>query len=192
MKLVVVAFAALPVTAQVFEMGMLAGVSRIGNRDIGTLSLRDTTRLSLKDGFRIGFRMTFNKGKFLGQELGYAYNRTAVRVAGNPPTDYGTAIHQGFYNGLLYATKEGIRVRPFAAAGGHFSNFIIPGSSVQYGGGSTKFGFNYGGGIKVRVTQSVGFRLDFRQYVTGKPFDFPGQSGLLRQTEVSAGVSLML
>jgi hypothetical protein len=45
------------------------------------------------------------------------------------------AIHQGFYNYLVYATKEGFRVRPFATGGGHFSNFVPPGVSVTQGGG---------------------------------------------------------
>src|SRR5947209_13622212 len=41
------------------------------------------------------------------------------------------------------------------------------------GGGSTKFGYNYGAGVKVRVLEIFGVRVDYRQYATPKPFDFP-------------------
>jgi hypothetical protein len=34
----------------------------------------------------------------------------------------------------------------------------------------------------------LGLRLDVRQYVNGMPFNLPAASGLLRQTEVSAGI----
>ena len=79
------------------------------------------------------------------------------------------AIHQGFYNMLVYATPEGSRFRPFATGGGHFSNFVPP-CSAQYGQGSNKFGVNYGGGLKVRVSDKFLVRADYRQYLTGKPF----------------------
>ena len=102
------------------------------------------------------------------------------------------AIHQGFYNFLLYATKEGSRVRPFGTGGVHFSNFVPPGSSAGQGGGNTKFGVNYGAGIKVRLTSMFGLRFDFRQYATGKPFGLPQANGWLRQNEISASFGLML
>ena len=79
----------------------------------------------------------------------------------------------GFYNLLAYATPEGTRIRPFVTGGGHFSNFVPPGSSASYGQGSTKFGVNYGGGVKARISEKYQVRVDFRQYVTGKPFGGP-------------------
>jgi opacity protein-like surface antigen len=180
--------------AQVAEFSVSGGQSRLRNNGIGTLSTTGGTKddVQLRDGFRLGFRLTLNNWRFFGHEFGYGYNRTQFRIAGSPPQDYGTAIHQGFYDFLVYAAPEGKRVRPFAAGGGQFSNFIFPGGSVSQGGGSTKFGFNYGGGIKARVSQMFMIRLDLRQYQSGKPFGFPLAAGLLRQTEVSAGVAFVL
>jgi hypothetical protein len=43
-------------------------------------------------------------------------------------------------------------VRPFAAGGGHFQLPVARTVGLQ-GGGSMKFGFNYGGGVKVKVTE---------------------------------------
>lgn len=134
--------------------------------------------------------MTINQWAHFGHEVGYGYNRTTWELASG--TSAGSAIHQGFYNFLAYATPEGSRVRPFAAAGPHFSNYIFPGLSVTQGGGSNKVGVNYGGGIKVRVSPKYLIRLDVRQYLQGKPYDFPGQSGRLTLLEVSAGFSIHL
>lgn len=186
-------FLAMALSAQVAEFSVSGGASRLSNRDIGSLSTSGSSGdLELGDGFRLGFRLTLNNWKFFGHEIGYAYNRTKLRLTTPPVEEVGTAIHQGIYNFLVYGTPEGTVVRPFAAGGGHFSNYQWPGQSVTQGGGSTKFGFNYGGGVKVRLGPLYMIRLDFRQYVQGKPFDLPRQSGLLRLNEVSVGFGIGL
>lgn len=178
------------VRAQPFEAGFQVGASRINSADIGSLEQADENRIRLSNGFRFGGRMTINQWLFFGHEIGYAYNRTSWRPASG--NSAGSAIHQGFYNILAYATPEGSRIRPFAAAGPHFSNFIFPGLSVSQGGGSNKVGVNYGGGVKMRVSPKYLIRFDVRQYLQGKPFDFPGQSGRLTLLEISAGFSIHL
>jgi opacity protein-like surface antigen len=180
----------LPAVGQVAEFSVHGGKSLIPDGEIGS-------GYSLGDGFRFGFRTTLNNWMFFGHEFGYAYNRTKLLINDQPLTDNqgnemsGMAIHQGFYNFLAYATPEGSRVRPFGTGGVHFSNFVPPGASVSQGGGQTKYGFNYGGGIKFRILERYGVRLDFRQYVTGKPFDL-GSSGKLKQNEISVGFGLFL
>ncbi|MBM3797569.1 MAG: porin family protein [Acidobacteria bacterium] len=175
--------------AQPFEAGLFGGVSRINRSDIGSFSVGDVTRISLKDGWCFGGRMTFNSWPYFGHEVGYKYNRTQWQLSeGN----FGSAIHQGFYNFLASATPEGSRVRPFATGGAHFTNFIFPGQSVTQGGGSNKVGVNYGGGIKVKVSPKYMIRLDMRQYIQGKPYDLPNQSGRLTLLEISAGFSFHL
>jgi hypothetical protein len=184
MRTIFLIFAALAsVAAQSFEVGAGGGVHRLTSNDLGSAGRTD--RYVLNDGWRFGFRMAFNSWRFMGNETGYGYNRTSIK-AGNQSLG-GMAIHQGFYNFLLYGLPDGSPVRPFATGGVHFSNFVPPGSSASYGQGSTKFGVNYGGGIKVKLNHMLGIRFDVRQYLQGKPFDLPGQSGKLRLTEVSAG-----
>ncbi|MEZ5403618.1 MAG: outer membrane beta-barrel protein [Bryobacteraceae bacterium] len=177
---------------QVFEVGPHGGVSRLSGRDIGTYTVGGAEPVTLENGWRFGFRMTLNNWAHFGHEMGYAYNRTTFRINSDPVQEAGTAIHQGIYNFLAYATPEGSRVRPFAAGGGHFSNFIFPGLSVTQGGGSNKIGYNYGGGVKIRVSPQWLIRFDVRQYVTGKPFDLPGQSGAIKQLEASIGFSFVM
>jgi opacity protein-like surface antigen len=185
--------------AQSGELWFDAGESILSNRDLGTpfVSGGRPSDVQLDNGFRFGFRFGFNSGGHIGHEIQYAYNRTHFidntgAILG--VNSAGMAIHQGGYNFLYYATKEGSRIRPFGTGGVHFSNFVPPGASATSGGGSTKFGFNYGAGVKVKISSLFGIRFDLRQYQTGKP-DFGGllnnQSGLLRQTEVSAGFGLL-
>ncbi len=190
-QLIVGIAAAAALSAQSFEVGFGGGVSRLNGKELGTLGVGDPTKLALKDGWRFGFRMAFNTWRWAGQESGYGYNRTQLHIPGTTE-QAGMAIHQGFYNLLLYAAPEGSRIRPFVAGGGHFSNFVPPGSSAQFGGGSTKFGVNYGAGVKARLTDKFGIRFDVREYLQGKPFDLPNQTGKIRLMEVSAGFYLWM
>lgn len=172
---------------QSFEGAVSVGASRVGNGEIGSASGASVT---LDSGARVAFRLTLNTGRFTGWELGYAYNRTSLGVTGSG--SQGMAIHQGFGDYLLYALPEGSKVRPFVAGGVNFSNFVPPGASAQYGQGETKFGINYGAGIKYRVNERWQVRFDVRQFNTGKPFGLPGASGRFLQNEVSLGIGYTL
>jgi opacity protein-like surface antigen len=182
----------LTANAQVAEFNVSGGVSNLSNNEIGSVPSQQGGNFtySLDDGWRLAFRIGLNSWTFFGQEFGYAYNRTHLLLEGQDQG--GMAIHQGFYNLLAYATPEGTRIRPFVTGGGHFSNFVQPGASAQYGQGSTKFGVNYGGGIKARISEKYQVRVDFRQYLQGKPFDIPGASGSLRLNEISVGFGFVL
>ena len=200
---------------QLFEVWFNGGESLMSNKGLGTFNVdangapvagatKDDVQLG--DGFRFSFRMTLNNESHFGHEFQYAYSRTTLDVPAQPGTvgtvlspgiaptpasSQGMAIHQGGYNFLLYATHEGTRIRPFATGGVGFSNYVPPGSSAASGGGYNKFGVNYGGGVKVRITSLFGVRLDVRQYTTPKPFSLPLAQGWLRQTEISAGFGVL-
>src|SRR5689334_18616256 len=177
---------------QLFEVWFNGGQSLLSNKGLGSFAPPEQggtkNDFQLEDGFRFSFRMTLNNESHFGHEVQYAYSRTKLNSGG---VEQGMAIHQGGYNFLLYATHEGARVRPFATGGVMFANYVPPGSSATSGGGDNKFGFNYGGGVKVRLTSLFGVRLDVRQYTTPKPFDLPLREGWLRQTEISAGFGVM-
>jgi opacity protein-like surface antigen len=148
--------------------------------------------LQLTDGFRFGFRFGFNVKSHLGGEVGYAYSRTHLRYNDvQPAVEQGMAIHQGTFNAMAYGTREEARFRPFVTGGVGFANYVPPGASATSGGGSTKLGFNYGAGVKMKITGFWGARVDVRQYVTPIPFGLALASGWVHQTEVSAGVGVM-
>jgi opacity protein-like surface antigen len=179
--------------AQSGELWFDAGQSLISNGGLGTDQVfgGSPNDVELTNGFRFGFRFGINTGGHFGHEIQYAYSRTQLKYNDQGGVEQGMAIHQGGYNFLAYATPEGSRIRPFGTGGVGFSNYVPPGSSATSGGGSTKFGFSYGGGVKVRVTDLWAVRFDLRQYTTPKPFDLPLKSGWIRQTEVSAGIGIM-
>jgi hypothetical protein len=197
--------------AQSFEASVGGGQTTIPdkNRAIGTATADPASgTFSLKDGFRLVFRMAINTGRFTGHEFGYAYSRTSldspattltttISLPGQPPTVtpvpaqvLSLPAHQGFYDFLFYALPQGKVVRPFAAGGVQFTAFSQPGS--YSGNRETKYGVNYGGGLKVKVKENWGFRLDVRQYNMGKPFHLPNGAGRLLMWEYSGAVSFLL
>ncbi len=168
--------------AQGFEASLNVGASAIQSKDIGS-------GYTLDSGFKLAGRMTMNTRDYMGYEVGYAYNRAQLGLSGED--QQGMGIHQGFAEVLLYATPRDARIRPFVAGGGHFANFVPPGASATQGQGETRFGINYGGGVKVKITGPWQVRLDFRQFNTAKPFGL-GASGRMRMNEISAGVSFTM
>ncbi len=192
---------------QAGELWVSGGGSLFQNSGLGTdLAFSNSSNdIKLDDGWRLSFRFNFNVGDHYGAEVGYAFNHTdldfnaaagAAIGVGTSTTAVGTPtatsiamhMHQGTFDGLYYPfTTDKDKVRPFLVAGVQFDNFVPPGGSSY--SGSTKFGLNFGGGVKVKVKGMWGIRFDAREYFTGKPsFGFANNSGLLWQTEVSAGV----
>jgi opacity protein-like surface antigen len=185
--------------AQSGEMWLSGGASILSHRDIGSpFPDGAPDDVQLDHGFRVGFRFGYNSAGHIGHEIQYAYNRSALNDSTGvilPDTgSAGTAIHQGGYNLLYYlnATKDGATARPFATVGVHFSDFVLPPSAVQQGS-SVRFGVNYGGGIKFKISTLFGVRIDIRGYDTGTP-NWKGvlvrQSGILHQTEASVGFGI--
>lgn len=189
-----VAFACLLCRAQPLELGVYGGQSRLSRASLGSIANTPNTSsdYSLDGGFRLGFRVTTNSDTYFGHEFGYGYSRTQLVFDSAGGQRQGMAIHQGTYNYLAYATREGRKVRPFLTGGAHFSNFVPPGASAAQGGGTTKFGINYGAGLKIRVSPLFLIRFDLRQYGTPKPFPLFNRSGWLRQNEYSIGFSFVL
>ena len=171
---------------QGFEAWFSAGQSLLSNSGLGTTATSGGTKddVKLNDGFRFSLRMGLNTQKFSGYEVGYGYNRSALHFR-DGSADVGFGEHQGTVNYLLYATPEGSKARPFLTGGVGFNNYSVGGSS------NTKFGINYGGGVKVRVGSKYAVRFDLREYHNPKPFDLALKSGWVRQTEISGGFGVV-
>ncbi len=179
--------------AQTGELWVNFGESLLSNSGIGTTQIfgGKPNDVQLDDGFRFGFRFGFNQGDHFGHEIGYAYNRTQLQFNVPTVTKQGMAFHQSGYNFLYYLTSDKSKFRPFGTAGVHFDNFVPPGNSLSSGGGSTKIGANFGGGVKIHLKGIWAMRLDVREYFTPKPsFGLLMNSGTLKQTEISAGVGV--
>ena len=172
--------------------GGLGGCEGIANINGTTCaSIGGTSNdVALTDGWHFGFRGGFNSGEHLGYEVGYMYNRTNLKFNDSGGLEEGMAYHQVFFNALYYFTNPDAKFRPFVTGGVGFTNYAPPGSSAAQGGGSTKLGVNYGGGVKYKLTDKWGLRVDLRQATTPKPLGLPLASGWLRETEISAGFGI--
>ena len=193
---------AVPAWPQSAEMGISAGYGSLGESDISVTEIAATASretYSLSNGVRIGARMGFNTRRFIGHEASYAYQHARLDVLASAPEATETAdlgairAHHFYYNALLHAAPTGFPVRPFVTGGGGFSSFFLPGISSLSGGGDTKFGYNYGGGVKLNFFQ-YGIRFDVRNHVTGKPFGryLPNVDGKLNNTEFSVTFYVLL
>lgn len=183
--------------AQSTELWLTTGPSVLFNRYLGSSDpagqAHDT---SLGEGYQVGLRFDYNSSGHLGHELYYAFNHTSLidrtdSIIG-PEDDNAMAIHQGGYNLLYYVkrTNEAASERLFVTAGVHASDFVLP-SAAGLLPSSVRPGFNVGVGLKFKVSQLFGARVELRQYETAKP-DFGGllknsPGGLLHQTVFSVG-----
>lgn len=186
--------------AQSGEFWAEGGGSILVNNYIGSPFLGGNDHdVKLDDGFRVGFRFDWNTSGNFGNEVQYGYNRSALSdatgiILGAPGRD-GMTIHQIGYNLLYYFNpgKDEAKVRPFVTGGVNLDVFSAP-SMATFTGGSPRPGFNYGGGVKYRISQLWAWRFDLRGYDSGKP-NWSGtlhnQSGLLQQFEASIGIGVL-
>lgn len=193
---------ALPAAPQSAELGITGGYGTLGENRLSVTEYLDATgreEFSIGNGVRIGARMAFNTRERLGHEVSYAYQHAGLefQAAGDgvgDSADLGAVkSHHYYYNFVAHATTTGSPVRPFVTGGGGFSSYFLPGVSSFSGYGSTKFGYNYGAGVKFNFFL-YGLRLDVRNHVTGKPFGkfLPNVEGKLHNLEISVTFSLLL
>jgi opacity protein-like surface antigen len=193
--------------AQSRELWISGGESNLrfpypsSNRDLGSPDPSGQPNdVRLDNGWRFGLRLAFNTPGSFSHEFQYGYiHPNLIDNTGtilSDPSDR-MSIGQVGYN-LLYnfAPRKKWReatVRPFLTAGVHVNNFRLPSSASTGPSGNARVGFNYGAGVKVRITPLFGLRGDLRGYETGKP-NWGGllvnQSGLMHQMEASAGVGI--
>lgn len=176
-------------SAQVGEAALSFGESVMKDNVLGIAPDLSGTQYTTGNGFRVTGRFTLNTKRFIGHEFGYGYSRTTLGAVGVSGTE-SMPTHQGFYDFLVYATPEGTKIRPFVAGGAQFTTFVPPGASATYGTGTTKYGGNFGGGVKMKISSMFLIRFDVRDYVTGKPFTLINQSGALHEIEISAGFGI--
>jgi hypothetical protein len=192
-------FCGAPASAQYAEMGITGGYGMFRDGELASFGVfgGGSERYELDDGIRVGFRMSFDFRGYFAHEIAYNWQRAKFRIATvedggltNGVAESSSSIHNYYYNFVAHMTPRDTVVRPFVTAGGGFSSFLPPGASALSGRGDTKFGYNYGAGIKFLLSDRYGLRFDVRDHVTGKPFfrDLPGR---LHNVETSATFSFL-
>jgi opacity protein-like surface antigen len=178
-------------SAQSGEATVFAGIAQMRNGDVGRFGL-GAQEVRLTNGMRVGARLSLNSGSLTGHELSYAFERHDIEIASAQESRART--QQFFYNFALHVSPKGSAVRPFVTAGAGYTSFAPGGGGIfQDAGGENKFGYNFGGGLKFKMSRLFGVRFDVRDHVSGKPnfLDLAGVEGRLHAIEYSAGFSLL-
>ena len=189
--------------AQKYEIAPTAGYLRIGRAVLGSISPEtpqdNDTRL--KSNVAYGVRLTWNPWNYYGHELTYLYSRStltsAVRTTDDPLGTVQSArvnIQMLSYNFMMYLMPRNEKWRPFFTGGLQTLKFSHPNITDFPAGLERHYGGNYGVGVKMRLIPHLHVRLDFRDYIGGKPYDLPFQDptksgGILHELEGSLGLS---
>jgi outer membrane protein OmpA-like peptidoglycan-associated protein/opacity protein-like surface antigen len=160
----------------------------------------DPPSQDLVNGGLVGFRFVQNFWNYVSLEQTGMVHGTAnveYRIPGTGQ-DYalGARLRQFHFNPVLHLKPREARVRPFLTMGFGLAWFgVTDAARAQVGNGvNTPFrqlvnlesmfrtAFNYGGGVKAKVTDRVGLRFDMRGFATaasdfGVPVVGPGPSG---------------
>lgn len=189
LSLLVISFAALS-TAQVAEVSVSLRRSQISGNDLGSFGFAELP-VRLDSGYGVAVRLDLPSSRFLAHELSYGFDRDELKLSAE--SQGSVTVHQFFYDLVLHLTPRDAPLRPFVVGGLGFSGFFPPESDLVQTAGITKFGFNYGGGLKFKLNRLLGLRVDVRDHVSSKPniLSLPDVTGKLHQVEFSAGVSLL-
>jgi hypothetical protein len=169
---------AAPAFAQHWEVGGLGGGSFYTKKSV--TSPAGTGDVGFKNGYVVGGLVGNDMYNYMGGELRYEYVRGALMVksGGTEATMSGEA-HAIHYDFLVYATRRGSHIRPFLAAGGGVKVFRGRGPDVVFQPlnrlalltrtNEVKGLGSFGAGVKVRIGEHLGVRVEFRDFITPFP-----------------------
>ncbi|MBI3209471.1 MAG: hypothetical protein HYZ37_11305 [Candidatus Solibacter usitatus] len=186
-------------SAQTWEFTPTAGYQRMSRRGLGSLSATNgkPTDIKFQDGYGYGLRLTMNSRGYYGHELGYFLNRPVMNALITPETGPAVKrtdrvnVQMAYYSFLAYMMPKNERWRPYLAGGGQMFQYGAPKFKEYTDGATRNYGGHFGAGIKLKLVEHLLLRMDFRDYVGGKPytFDLKTDSGTrLHQFEGTLGV----
>jgi opacity protein-like surface antigen len=202
-KLVLISvLAAAPVLPQTWEVSAGGGAMRPARKGLGSLSTdspkNDDTRLRGTTGY--GVRLTANTKGYYGFELGYIRSRATMEATIRTGTETldrrgRLTIQHAFFNAIAYMMPKGERWRPFLTVGMQGQLYSRPNIDEFTDPSSRNYGFNYGGGLKIKLAKHFLVRLDVRDYIGGAPYGLTLEEeklslGTLRHLEGSFGLSI--
>ena len=189
--------------AQTYEVSIFRGFARMGKAPLGSNN-SDTpvdNETTFRNGWSTGIRLTLNMRGYYGHEVGFMHTRAGIRTSilqtdgtTMTPVESHVNIEQAFYNFLIYMMPKGERWRPYMTGGVQTAKTGNPRIDGWQAVAMRNFGFNYGAGIKFKLSKHFLVRLDARDYLTGKPYadlsfkDSTRRGSLVRQQEASFGL----
>ncbi|BDC52930.1 hypothetical protein F183_A52450 [Bryobacterales bacterium F-183] len=136
----------------------------------GLVAIRVTQNLWNHWSLEQSFTQSIGADLLLSRAAGFDFNRQ----------DFNQRMRTFMFNPVYHLTESNARIRPFLTLGLGAVSYSptrtakdmalrltpFPAANLDT---STRFGVNYGGGIKARLTNLVSFRFDIRGLTTGAP-----------------------
>ena len=184
-----------------YELNVFGGGSFMGNTD-------NSFNTDVIDGGVLGTSFTWNTGDKWAIEAGLSYygvNNLSYETATNSRVGLGSRIFQFSVDPVYHFSGRTSRVRPYVSAGLGVNRYYptrdaaaqVPtiqppsaASALAPLDASSKAAFNYGGGIKFRVSDSIGLRFDARGLMSGSPdFHVVPTDGILHGFQPTVGLN---
>lgn len=192
-----------PCLAQ-WEIGGAGGYGIYRNATIFAPPGKATT--GVKDRFTVSGFIAENRYEWLSGEFRYTYHDGDPFIeAGGVRANIQGQSHAFHYDGLFHFRPRRAVVRPYVSVGVGAKQYVVtgpenPSQPLGVIGKLTSVNewkplLAAGGGMKVRVSDHVALRLDFRDYVTPfpkkviTPVPFATARGLLQQFTPMVGIS---
>ena len=166
-----------------WEAGVYGGGSFFNNPNVKSSYPTPNSQLSYTfvRGGVLGVRVRENLTDHFGLEQSFTFLGNNLA---NFPTGVAPVRHQQFYfNGVAWGYSPEDRIRPYFSGGAGWNGFRPTdagksGNSATFGqnlGSSNPFGFNFGGGLKIKLVQNLGLDFSLRDFLHKTPsLGFPG------------------
>jgi outer membrane protein OmpA-like peptidoglycan-associated protein len=147
-------------------------------------------------GGAFGIRVTENFWKYVGLEQGFTYSVNNLQFqrpaqAGDPAYGFGSRLFQYNLNPVFHFTPKGSTFRPYVTAGISAMNWRPTDRAMaiaklpenrRYNATNVRSnlqaGVNYGGGVKMHLTDYIGLRFDARAITSRNPtYGLPDNAG---------------
>ena len=151
-----------------FEITPMVGVSTAGSVDLDLNDL-DRRSFSVGSGFTWGGTLGYFLSRYVQFEVEYARQNSSLSrnfdLDPDIPQSIGLGVDQILGNFVFQTSVAGGGVTPFFLVGAGAAIFTPDNSELQLDdelGSSTRFQWGIGGGVKLYVTDRIGFRFQGR------------------------------
>src|SRR5574340_1402904 len=161
-----------------YEVGGAAGAGFV--KGAGVTSSAGTATAGFKTGAAFGGFLGHNSHSWVGGEFRYGYMQSDLKLSGSGgETSFSGVSHVVHYDLVLHPRKARGNALPFAAIGGGMKIFRGTGKETAYQP-MNRFAFltktqevkpmlSAGGGVKIKIGNSVYLRTEIRDYITPFP-----------------------
>lgn len=168
----------IPGMAQRWEFGAGAAGTFYTSKDVTAASAKASA--GFKNGWGASAWLGNDMHQYIGGEIRYMFQQNDLKLeSGGRNYAFGGRSQTIHYDFLIHAAPRGAKIRPFLAAGAGFRGYEGTGKEVAVQP-LNNFAFltkttewvpvvSLGGGIKFMASKKLGFRAEFRDYLSPVP-----------------------